>query len=210
MDERLALPATFDCTRLRARVTEKGCARLWRSANEKPNAPQPWESRAACLGCAVGSLHALGSLEPARQAALARQVAEVCVTCGSSGRRMVKQTHCVSCYNRLREAAIGRDARGRPPALMRRLFAVGLVVGRPDATPALRMCQGVTSRAEAILTMAKQAASVAIVIGWPRLVDLPPGCQPELSLEAPRVSPPRPPRPPALPVSCLEVAFAAA
>lgn len=47
----VALPAdlaTFACASLRARVTRRGCAKLWNAAQERR--PEPWEmTRAACL-----------------------------------------------------------------------------------------------------------------------------------------------------------------
>lgn len=203
MDERLELPATFDCTRLRARVTDSGCSRMWTAAHDPARQPKPWESRAACIGCPVGASKANADLGIASAAARARQVEGVCARCGASGRRMVARVHCISCYNRLREASIGKDARGRPPRHAARLFSVALIIERPGLLPVSRTWRSVTSRPEAILAAALATAGDAISIGWSRLAELPGESQPELALFAPRKTRPRRPRAPSCPVSIM-------
>ncbi len=176
----LSLPDLFLCERTRTRLTEAGCARMWRSVGERP--PAPYETRHACLGCEIGARHAGVSPEAARVAAREAELLPVCARCGAQGRRMIGRLHCVSCYNRAREVRVGCDARGRIPRFAVRFHAVSLVLVLPSsATPAIRRCDDVAGRPEAILLAAKRAAGESLVVGFQRVAGaaLPIFCQPE-------------------------------
>lgn len=147
---------------------------MWLSAQDKRRAIRPDDSRAACLGCQIGARHAGVDLEVADRAARQQELAETCVRCGAVGRRMVRKVHCVGCYNRLREARIGRDGRGRPPKFAASLHPVSLVltgIGPSELTAHYQRC---TSRPEAILLAAREAEGQVISVGFRRLAPLPP------------------------------------
>lgn len=172
------MPPLFTCERLHARMTEAGCARMWTSARDRP--PYPNEQRAACVGCELGARHAGVDIERAREAVRAAELADRCSECGRAGLRMIGRVHCVSCYNRRREARCGRDARGRVPKFIGRYHPVSLVVALPGSIT-VRSFAFVAGRAEAILLAAREAKGAAIAIGFPRLSPLPEGAMPDLS-----------------------------
>jgi hypothetical protein len=90
----------------------------------------------------------------------------ICPACERHTSRLVGGLHCVSCYNRRREVAAGRDRRGRRPQLTDALhverFAVMAVAGGVVVTEVPE----VRSMAEAILRKAKHADG-AILFGRP-------------------------------------------
>lgn len=208
-----ALPPLFKCDRLQARMTVGACAKMYRSAEDRP--PQIGESRAACVGCEIGARHAGRDIEVARRAARAAELDPVCASCGATGRRMVGGLRCISCYNRAAEARRGRDARGRPPRFATLYHCVSLVLVTPTGL-ARRDYPGVTGRAEALILAAKQSGGGEVAIGWRRLAPLPAGAALDLAPDfAPRRGQmPRPRRPLLVPgralirVPQLELAFA--
>lgn len=190
MDRTESLPALFTCERLRARMTEAGCARMFISARERT--PYPDEARSACVGCELGARHAGVDIERAREAQRAAELVDFCSECGRSGRRMIGRVICVSCYNRRREAMCGRDARGRVPKFIGRYHPVSLAVTLPGLAATGRNFALVAGRAQAIMIAAQQAKGVAIAIGFQRLSPLPPGALLELSPAFAPVPPPPP------------------
>lgn len=163
----------FHCDRMAARLSTAGCAKMWISVGKRP--PQIGEARMACIGCPIGAKHAGVDPEVAARAARQAELQEVCARCTTAHRRMVGKTHCVNCYNRLREASIGRDARGRPPRFAAALHRVSLLVTGGGPALQVRHYSRVTSRAEALLMAAMDSAGAAIAVGWRRLADLPSG-----------------------------------
>ena len=114
-----------DCARVKLRLTESACVRFWFSAN--PVQPPAWQGRNACYSCSAGAARAgvtLNQMQAARDG-----LSHVCGRCLRTSSRMVRGTLCVSCYNREREVARGRNAKGRPPVqVAARLFPCRLVV----------------------------------------------------------------------------------
>lgn len=103
----------FLCERRTMRLSRPSCARLWQSAQDK--LPDPWEGRAACRTCAIGRANAGKPAEPnAEYSELWRMV---CPRCTRPAERLIGNCLCVSCYNRDREAAIGRNGKGGRPLL---------------------------------------------------------------------------------------------
>jgi hypothetical protein len=87
------------------RLRPCACADLWRRGQGAP----AWDASRVCRGCALGAQHA-GVPTQAVLPVL------VCVRCGATDGRMIKSKGvCVSCYNREREVARGRDRRGQVP-----------------------------------------------------------------------------------------------
>ena len=133
-------------------LSTKGCARLYEAAQLRT--PDPWESTAACKFCPVGAAHAGKAVPP-----MARAVSDLrrlCPRCLRTGARLIKGHHCVSCYNRAREADVGRNRKGNRPALSDALHTAVLSVGS-DAEVSIRATPRVASRVEAMMAMAKAA-----------------------------------------------------
>src|SRR5574343_1497278 len=127
---------TFACHRHSGKLTltPGACASMWR----RGKAARPFDSVWACKGCAVGAGHA-GEPESASPAVAPDTV---CVRCGSIGRRMIRsQGICVSCYNREREIAVGKDRRGKPPV---RPAQVPIMAIEVNGQPAARQAAGLT------------------------------------------------------------------
>jgi hypothetical protein len=108
----------FRCERQRATLSAPACASMWRQANH-----DNLESRIGCKRCPIGAEHA-GELY-ANMSALHGTL--TCARCHRGAERLIGGMHCVSCYNREREAVLGRNAKGTrptklPPLEPRRLW----------------------------------------------------------------------------------------
>jgi hypothetical protein len=109
----------FNCARY-GMLSIQSCARNF---SEAPNRIK--EGRyAGCIGCAIGRGHAGDG--DAAATACAQKPRRVCVRCRRNGMednsrffgrmRLVREhTVCISCYNREREVAHGRNAKGTQP-----------------------------------------------------------------------------------------------
>ncbi|RVT91456.1 hypothetical protein EOD42_22635 [Rhodovarius crocodyli] len=166
----------FQCERTRSRLSTAGCARLWLSVEKRP--PQLGETRNACIGCPIGARHAGVDPEKAAVAARARELEPLCVRCTAGDRRLIRGLYCISCYNRQREVARGRDARGKVPGLAAALHPISIVIS--STQPLHRRYGSVSSRVEAMLIAAKETAGAATVIGFHRLGPIPDDALPEL------------------------------
>lgn len=156
---------TFQCARQKMTLTVAGCRRLWVSAQEKR--PDPGEGRHSCLSCPIGAQH--GGQAPAAAAAsrASEALRRFCPGCSRPASRLIHGLHCVSCYNRRREIAVGKNAKGNPPAVVAaRIHDVALSVATPTSAPAVEVFQAVASRVEAMVFAAKRAAG-AIHFGRP-------------------------------------------
>lgn len=152
-----ALPATFFCERQAMTLSEKGCVRLWKSARERR--PDAWEGRHNCLNCPIGAANAGVSAPEASAARASEALRMICPRCTRPAGRLVNAELCVSCYNRKREIARGRNCKGNPPIVLQsRLRDVTLCVSH-DGTPApaVEMFPAVMSLAEAMILAAKRA-----------------------------------------------------
>lgn len=115
----------MQCDVLHMRLSTAGCARLFRKAQGailRRDAPNP------CRCCPIGASHAGRVVAPLASAQ--QYLKSMCQRCGVAGRRIVNKTYCVSCYNRDREAAIGRNRKGNCPALASALHGVTLAIGQ--------------------------------------------------------------------------------
>lgn len=142
------------CERQRVTLTHAGCARLWESVQKADTRPKPWEARAHCVGCPVGARNAGKPHEAAFVPAVVLQA--LCPRCRRISDRMVGKALCISCYNRDREAKLGRNAKGGRPRLCDQLRTVVLSVVAGDEVAALHQA-AVVDVAEAILRAARQA-----------------------------------------------------
>lgn len=149
-------PSLFRCERHAGSLTltEPACARLW----QRGKAAGPGEAAYPCRGCPIGAQHA-GEAPTASQTPMT----EVCVRCGSLGRRMIRSRGvCVSCYNREREIAIGRDRRGRAPQRPARVPVLEIAV---DGVLTVRQAAG---RVELVLWVLRQRPDARISRWAPR------------------------------------------
>ena len=159
------MPALVDCPPMKSRMTAAGCVRLWRSGQERP--PAPHEARSACMTCALGPQRAgidVASAErQARAAALAAAMRQLCPRCERVAGRLINGRFCISCYNRDREARIGRNAKGTPPSIAARIHAATLAVAPGAEPPRVIAVERVVSRIEAIAVAARQAGPGATI-----------------------------------------------
>lgn len=153
-----AAPVLFDCARRRLRLTEAGCARLFLSA--RADRPQPHEGRHACLACPVGAAHAgVAMAAPAAIEALRA----VCSRCRRLRDRLVHGHLCLSCYNRDREARLGRNCKGGVPRLVARLHPVRIAV--TDGAGHARIVERDALDVAELLIATAQAATEPVTIG---------------------------------------------
>lgn len=87
------------------RLTREACAKQYQAGKKT----KPWDRLYLCKGCALGAEHAGEAPAPAQPKE------RECLRCGATGRRLVRNQICVSCYNRERELLTGRYRRRSPP-----------------------------------------------------------------------------------------------
>jgi hypothetical protein len=155
---------TFRCDRQGMSLTVAGCKRLWTSA--QANRPDPWEGRHACLSCPIGAGHCGQSAEDARIAAATEALRKFCPRCTRRASRLINGQFCVSCYNRTRELARGKNGKGNAPVVVAaRIHTVTLAVATAAAPhPVAQSFPGVTGRPEAMV-LAARAAKGRILFG---------------------------------------------
>lgn len=168
----------FRCDRQAMTLSRAGCARLWQAAQDQ--APKPFESKWHCRACPIGAANA-GQAAPqdaADEAAAVIALEDLCPRCYRTGNRLIGGHLCVSCYNRAREVARGKNRKGNfPKVVAARTGDVDLRVSEPGAAAvAPRRFAGVTSAPEAMLTAAKRARGKPLVFSRP---EAPPFAFPE-------------------------------
>ena len=150
----------FDCAPRRMRLSVRGCARLWRSAQENP--PATWEGRFACRVCLVGAAHA--GVKMSEVAAETERLRTVCSRCLGRTSRLINGRFCISCYNRHCEALRGRNARGSRPRLCSKLRMFEVAVSSGDAGR-IETMPSVTGASEVLVELARRASNVTFY-GW--------------------------------------------
>ena len=118
---------------------------------------------------------------------------QVCPRCERQAPRFINGRFCISCYNRDREARLGRNAKGGRPRICtsihpERLAVAGAVASRPVVV------DRVMSRPEAIAILARQGTA-GLVVGLPAWLP-PAGAQMELALFRAAARPPQRVKPP--------------
>lgn len=142
----------IQCERRQASMTERSCVESWTAAQKQR--PEPWDSRWHCRNCTLGAARA-GHPDP-KGTVGAEELHLICPRCQRQAQRLINGLHCVSCYNRNREAQLGRNGKGAAPKLTRRLHAETLaVVG--DTAVRVERASSVVSVVEAMILAAKKA-----------------------------------------------------
>lgn len=102
----------FRCNKYSATLSTEACADMWRKANHEGS-----EAQFKCRVCPLGAVHAgetAASLSPLKGTT-------ICGRCHRVAPRLIRGHVCVSCYNREREAVIGKNAKGTAPVKLRPL-----------------------------------------------------------------------------------------
>lgn len=102
----------FQCDRMRAKLSTTSCVSMWRKADEINDG-----SHSACRLCPLGAVHAgevAASMSPLKGSL-------TCSRCHRTATRLIGKMMCVSCYNRAREVALGRNAKGTIPVKLGKL-----------------------------------------------------------------------------------------
>ena len=167
----------MQCARRNLRLSTAGCSRLWLSADAK--APEPWESHAACRFCPVGAVNSGKSVEPLGE--LVASIRHICPRCDKPSDRLISNRLCIGCYNRDREARIGKNAKGSVPALCKQLYTQRLALGTGGAGVSIHLSPRVTSRAESMMTLARTTKE-AMCFGAPHTTMQPQGWQREFAI----------------------------
>jgi hypothetical protein len=104
----------FRCEAYSASLSDRGCSGRWIEAQAAKG--ERADRYSACRGCAIGAAHAGHEVVTYST----YYDIEVCPRCGKGGMRMIGGARCVSCYNREREIATGKNARGNAPVELMR------------------------------------------------------------------------------------------
>lgn len=152
----------FHCQRQNMRLTAAGCARLWRSAQDKGNAPKPWEGRLACVTCPFGAANAGVKVSPVVESVAI--LSKVCSRCLRLSDRIIEGRLCISCYNRQAEADRGRNAKGGTPRLCAILHDMDVAVFSGEGIE-ITHAGPVLGAAEVIVAFARRAEAITS-FGW--------------------------------------------
>jgi len=146
------LPSLFLCEKQRVRLTEPGCARLWRAAQEKR--PEAWEAKYHCFTCQIGAANAGETISAT--AAETEALRCICPRCRRRSDRIIAGRLCISCYNRQREVNVGRNRKGTRPRLTDVLHTETFAVVT-SAGIRVAKAEAVTGILEAMLACARAA-----------------------------------------------------
>ena len=145
----------FRCEPMASTLAVQACAANWRASHERES-----ERLMKCRTCPVGAVHAgdtAASLSPLRGT-------KVCSRCLTGTVRLVLGWLCVSCYNREREFAAGRNAKGKVPTRMRPLHRRTLLV--VEAGAARILARDMTATLEELMVAALRDSTRVVVFGF--------------------------------------------
>jgi hypothetical protein len=143
------------------RLTVAGCSRLWKSAQQRR--PEPWEGRWHCRRCPIGAANAGAQVEPVALGGEDWRL--VCSRCLRQADRLIRNRHCVSCYNREREVKVGRNSKGSTPRLTGHFHPVTAAVGRAGVVELVTM-PNVLGMPE-VLVQTARTATACLAFGAP-------------------------------------------
>ena len=116
----------FNCERLSAMLRPAACAQRHRDALSSANG-----LHSACRRCPIGVAHAENS---SSKVPVSMMPHTACARCGARSQRLVNKRLCVSCYNREREARVGRNARGKSPICFQPVHRRDVMLRAPDGS----------------------------------------------------------------------------
>jgi hypothetical protein len=148
----LKLPVLFLCEKQRMRLTEAGCARLWRAAQEKR--PEAWEAKYHCFTCRIGAANAGETMSDTVEETEALR--SICPRCRRRSDRIIAGHLCISCYNRQREVNTGRNRKGTRPRLTDVLHTETFAIVTAEGITVAKAA-AVTGVLEAIIACARAA-----------------------------------------------------
>lgn len=115
----------FDCKTYPIPITlsTSSCAERYRITQSQANQIDPGHQLFRCLSCDIGRTHAdMGDI-PMRQPRM-----RDCFRCGRSDLRLIDLALCIGCFNRQREAVVGKNGKGSFPkqiaSELRWIFAI--------------------------------------------------------------------------------------
>jgi hypothetical protein len=141
------------CDRQNMTLTRGGCTRLWLST--RVTRPDPWEGRRHCLTCPVGAANAGRPMAQMDETTEALRL--ICPRCTRVAMRLINGRLCVSCYNREREALIGKNAKGGRPMICDVLHTERLAVIDGSGSGSVIEAGPVVGIVEAIVAMTRTA-----------------------------------------------------
>ena len=121
-------------------------------AREEP--PASWDPKSACQFCPVGAANAGAPIAPMAEAV--QSLTRHCSRCEKPAARRINGLFCISCYNRDREARIGRNAKGTRPQLCDKLHTAHIVVAT-SAGITVATLPRVARRTEAMALLARES-----------------------------------------------------
>lgn len=141
----------MQCDRMAMRLSVAGCARLHVKARQEP--PPAWDRKSACQFCPVGAANAGAPIEPMAEAV--QSLERLCVRCEKPSARRIGGMFCPSCYNRDREARVGRNRWGHPPREVQASIHTATVVVATGDRVQIATLSRVAGRTEAMARLAR-------------------------------------------------------
>lgn len=141
----------MQCDRMNLRLTVGGCARLHVKARDNP--PASYDPKSACQFCPIGAVNAGAPIAPMAEAA--QSLSRLCSRCEKPTHRRINGMFCPSCYNRDREARIGKNRKGTEPRKILAALHSATVVVACGAGVTLATLPRVAARTEAMALLAR-------------------------------------------------------
>lgn len=159
-----------------ARLGLPSCVKRWQAAQQ--SVPAAWDSLSHCRGCPIGAVRAGSTVAVANAAAAADAIRAVCPRCERPSPRQINSRWCTSCYNRTREASIGKNAKGGRPLICDVIHPERIAAAAGAAAARVELVERVVTRTEAVAVLMRRGMGVFGIPPLPRPV----GWQMELAL----------------------------
>lgn len=120
-------------------------------ARDEP--PAAWDRKTACQFCPIGAANAGAPIDPMAEAV--QSLTRHCTRCQKPAARRINGKFCVSCYNRDREARVGRNKNGNPPAKILAALHTATIVVACGNNSTITSRHRVAARTEAMALIAR-------------------------------------------------------
>lgn len=137
----------FRCKTLSATLSDKSCSALYLKAMSFNSNSFMFVK---CQFCPIGAKHSGNPSPPEKISIFYRSY--VCSRCFQRSTRMIRNSICVSCYNREREFMVGKNARGSAPIRYRKIGSA-VIWYLNDKGLCVRKFDRVSSRVEAVISI---------------------------------------------------------